>query len=99
MTRIPNVPWTDVAPDWVCETLSPSTARIDRRLKLGIYARAGVGHLWLLDPLARTLEVLSIDRERGQWRVAAVHGDNERVRPEPFDVIEIDLATLWTELD
>jgi Uma2 family endonuclease len=46
-----------VAPDWVCEVLSPSTARIDRVVKLPIYARAGVSWAWLADPIQRTLEV------------------------------------------
>src|SRR5689334_10535989 len=49
-------PYT-VSPDWVCELLSPSTARVDRVRKLPTYARAGVSHAWILDPTLRTLEV------------------------------------------
>lgn len=50
MPEIPDVVGFTLAPDWVCEVLSPSTARLDRRRKLPIYARAEVEHVWLLDP-------------------------------------------------
>jgi len=95
LPEVPNAPWMDLAPDWLCETLSPSTVAIDRGRKLHIYAREGVRHLWLLDPIARTLEVLVLDR--GRWSVVVVHTASERVRAEPFDAIELDLARLWLD--
>ena len=58
-----------------------------------IDAREGVGHLWLLDPLVRTLAVLRLEDAR--WVVLATHDDRDVVRAEPFDAIEIDLTTLW----
>ena len=67
-SRMPLRPATayfPLAPDWICEVLSPSTVQIDRARKLGIYAREGVSHAWLVDPLARTLEVLRL--EDGRW--------------------------------
>jgi hypothetical protein len=47
----------DVAPDWVCEILSPRTEATDRSKKMRIYRREGVGHAWLVNPTTRTLEV------------------------------------------
>ncbi|MCE9576709.1 MAG: Uma2 family endonuclease [Deltaproteobacteria bacterium] len=82
-----------VAPDWVCEVLSPSTRKFDRASKLPIYARVGVGHAWLLDPVDRTLEVLRLDH--GHWLTLATYVDNAVVRAEPFDAIELDLGALW----
>lgn len=38
------------APDLVCEVLSPSTERRDRRVKLEACRRAKVPHVWLIDP-------------------------------------------------
>ena len=97
-TRMPELPaeapWATLAPDWVCEVLSPGTARLDRVRKLPLFAREGVGHAWLVDPAARTLEVYRL--ESGLWVVAAVHGGDERVRPEPFAAAEFDLADWWT---
>jgi len=95
MPRFPDAPWFDLAPDWLCETLSPSTTRIDRSRKLRIYARTGVPHVWLLDPLARTLEVLAL--EQGRWVVAAVYDGAAHVRAEPFAARELDLARLWLD--
>lgn len=80
-------------PDWVCEVLSPSTAAHDRTEKLEIYAREHVHHVWLLDPVLRTLETFAWS-EAGWVTLKVWHG-NEKVRAVPFDAIEMDLATLW----
>ena len=95
LPRIPDAAWIELAPDWLCETLSPSTAAIDRGRKLRIYAREGVRHAWLLDPIARTLEVLALAGDR--WVVAAVHTGADVVRPEPFAAVEVDMARLWID--
>jgi len=96
-TRLPALPpaaYLTLAPDWVCEVLSPSTEKLDRGQKLRVYAREGVAHVWLIDPPQRTLEVLALD-ERRRWGRAATFDGHENVRAAPFDAIEIDLAALW----
>ncbi len=93
MPEMPHAPYFTLSPDWVTEVLSPSTAALDRVDKAPIYAKERVGHLWLVDPLARTLEILRLDG--ATYRVAAVHKDDAKVRAEPFDAIELDLAILW----
>lgn len=94
--RVPSLPDTlsiDIAPDWVCEVSSPSTARLDRVIKLPVYARHGVGHVWLIDPSAQTLEVLRLDGDH--WVVAGNYAGDDVVRAEPFDAVELPLAKLW----
>ncbi|ATB37447.1 hypothetical protein CYFUS_002869 [Cystobacter fuscus] len=62
--RMPEMPHTaavTLAPDWVCEVLSPSTAVLDREKKMKAYGREGVSHLWLLAPLQRSLEVYRLE--------------------------------------
>ena len=61
LPAIPDEAFFTLAPDWVCEVLSPSTERIDRSRKLRIYAEAGVQHAWLVKPTDRTVEVLRAD--------------------------------------
>jgi len=95
LPAVPDEPYLELAPDWVCEILSPSTERIDRGLKPAIYAREKVPHAWLVNPATRTLEVLRLQGDA--WLIASVHSDAERVRAEPFDAIELDLAGLWGE--
>ena len=68
----------------------PATDRDD---KLRIYARENVSHVWLVDPLIKTLEVLRLDG--ATYRIASVHRDDARIRAEPFDAIELELSTLW----
>ncbi len=86
-------PYYELAPDWVCEVLSPRTEAFDRGEKVPIYAREGVRHVWLLDPIEQTLEVFALERER--YSLVGVHHGDARVRAEPFDAIELDLAILW----
>ena len=91
---VPDAPAMSLAPDWACEIISPSTEGMDRGLKLAIYAREGVPHLWLVNPKSRTLEVLSL--ANGRWTLLATHVGTALVRAEPFDVVELDLSALWT---
>ena len=94
--RLPTLPKTaamELAPDWVCEVVSPSTAQVDRRRKMAIYARVQVPHVWLVDPLAKTLEVYRLEAEG--WKLAATHTADERVHVEPFSAIELELGTWW----
>jgi Uma2 family endonuclease len=95
MPRLPQTAYFSLAPDWVCEVVSPSTAVLDRTKKLRVYAREGVGHCWMVDPIARTLEVLRL--ESGRWTIVAVHAGPEVVRAEPFDGVDLDLSLLWDE--
>jgi Uma2 family endonuclease len=93
---IADEPFFTLAPDWVAEVLSPATIKYDRTDKLRVYRRESVDWVWLVDPLARTLEVLRRNEEdwvlRGTWR------DDERARAEPFDAIELHLAVLWADV-
>jgi Uma2 family endonuclease len=87
------VPNFTLAPDWVCEVLSPSTARIDRTVKKRIYARQGVEYVWLVDPVLRILEVLQ--RHEGRWLERGSWSGSARVRAEPFEALELELEALW----
>ncbi len=95
MPRPPRTAAVSLAPDWVCEVLSPSTAALDRRVKLPVYARQGVRHVWLMDPEARTLEVLRLEEAR--YLPLVTHTGLAPVRAEPFEAIELDMAFLWGE--
>ena len=93
--RLPETAYFAIAPDWICEIVSPSTASLDRVKKLAIYARAQVSHAWLIDPIARTLEVFGLAGAR--WTILATHADAETVRAEPFTEVELDLKALWDD--
>jgi Uma2 family endonuclease len=87
--------WISVCPDWVCEILSPSTTRIDKTHKMPIYAEYGLSHLWLIDPIAKILDVFRL--ETGRWLLLETFSDNDKVRAEPFQEVEIELGNLWWE--
>jgi Uma2 family endonuclease len=93
MPALPDTPYFTLAPDWICEVQSPSTAALDRAKKLRVYARQGVTNAWLVDPTARTLEVLRL--ARGDWSIVSTHSVADVVRAEPFEAIELDLSDLW----
>lgn len=93
--RLPELPETaiTVVPDWVCEILSPTTRAYDLRTKRPFYARAGVKWLWYVDLEAKTLTVSRL--EDGRWSELGVYGEDDRVRAEPFDAIEIAIGEWW----
>lgn len=95
--RMPELPQTvafELAPDWVCEVLSPSTAAIDRTAKVPIYAREGVTHVWLIDPLAQTLEALQLDGTA--YRIVGAWSGTAGINCEPFESLKIALVDLWS---
>ncbi len=95
--RLPTLPetaWFELAPDWACEILSPATARTDRAIKMPIYAREGLPHLWLVDPDARTLEVYRLQDE-AHWLLLETLKQDEPVQQPPFDAISFPLGDLW----
>ena len=93
MPEMPDGAAFELAPDWACEVLSPSTASVDRTVKMSIYARERVGHVWLVHPLDRTLEAYRL--ETGRWVVVGTWKDDDRARIEPFEAIELELAAFW----
>lgn len=94
--RLPVFPreaFFTLAPDWVCEILSPSTRRLDLGRKRDLYAEHGVGHLWMVDPDARTLEIFALTG--GKWLLLATLEGEAVVSQPPFDAIGFPLADLW----
>jgi len=90
---IPDAAFLTTPPDWVCEVLSPSTERLDRARKLGVYARERVGFVWLINPRTRTLEVFRL--AGAGWALVATSADADVVRAQPFEAIALELASLW----
>lgn len=94
--RLPHLPETafiELAPDWVCELLSPSTLAHDRGVKRRIYGAYGVKHLWFLAPVVRLLEVFALrDKE---WVLVETFVDDVSVCTPPFEAVTFSLAALW----
>lgn len=86
-----------VRPDWVCEVLSPGNAARDLWDKIRLYHQAGVPHYWVLDPEHRQLRVHRF-AEPGYQVVLDVGCDAE-VRVEPFEHVELVVATLFDDDD
>jgi Uma2 family endonuclease len=94
MPGLPDVAAFTVAPDWICEVLNKSTEDVDRDEKMPIYAREGVAHAWLIDPVGRTIEAYVL-RSGRRWSVPQIFRGEDRVRLPPFDAVELELAALW----
>lgn len=93
MPRVPDAPFFTLAPDWVCEVISPSTARIDRSRKMAIYAREGVEDLWIVDPLAQTVESYRLDA--GRWVLLRTVAGTGEERIAPFEALPLMLGRWW----
>lgn len=93
MPEVPEAPFFELAPDWVCEVLSPSTEKIDRADKIPIYLRERYSHLWLVQPLTQTLEIYRLDG--ATFRLTGTFKDDAQILAEPFDALPFDLGSLW----
>jgi Uma2 family endonuclease len=83
----------DGAPDLVVEILSPSTAAHDRATKLALYAEAGVPEVWLMDPLAKTVEVLKLQGKK--YLVDAALAGERKLTSSQFPGWELPLTDLF----
>ena len=94
--RMPTLPSTaaiTLTPDWVCEILSPSTGIKDRTKKMPLYAEFKVPHVWLIDPIATTVEAYRLT-DTG-WLLLGNFGGVQKAFIEPFQAVELNLAHLW----
>jgi Uma2 family endonuclease len=93
MPTMPKTAYVEIAPDWICEILSDSTAARDRNEKRAVYGAIGVQFLWLLDPRVKVLECFSLVADN--WLLSGTFSGDTMVRATPFDAIEFSLSDLW----
>jgi Uma2 family endonuclease len=93
MPEVPDVPYFELAPDWLCEVLSPSTEAWDRGEKLAIYAEASVSWAWLVNPALKLVEVFQ--QMDGSWVLRRNELGDAAARLPPFDAVELHLGDLW----
>ncbi len=98
MAELPGTTWFEVVPDWVCEVISPGTARTDRLLKLPRYARYGVAHCWLVDPGTRTVEALA-NQDGEHWTIVGTAVEADEAALPPFDAVALDFGLLWADVE
>lgn len=95
MPELPETAWFSLPPDWICESISPSTEGYDRGEKREIYAAHGVRHLWLLDPIAKLLETFELTK--GKWLLLHTYRDDDTVVAPPFDAVPFPLGLMWAQ--
>jgi Uma2 family endonuclease len=93
MPELPETAFFELGPDWICEILTPSTARMDRAEKMPLYGKNGVQYLWLIDPDVRTLEAYELRGDN--WMLLVTLDEDKPVSVPPFDAIEFPLSALW----
>jgi Uma2 family endonuclease len=90
---LPDTPYLEVAPDWICEILSAATEKRDRTVKTRIYAEVQISHFWLIDPRQQILEAFELNGRR--WLKIGARTSDDEVSAPPFDAIAFSLADLW----
>ena len=95
MPEYPDTSYCTLAPDWVCEVLSPATRHLDLGDKQQCYATENIPHLWLIDPIPRTLETYELRASR--WHRLATASDNDPVSLPPFEALTFSLSDLWPD--
>lgn len=93
--RLSDTAYWTLAPNWLCEVLSPSTRKLDLGAKRDIYARERVTHMWLVDPGVRILETFELCD--GHWCALAELTGNQQVSQPPFEAVSFSLGDLWID--
>jgi Uma2 family endonuclease len=83
-------------PDFVVEILSPSTAYLDKKFKLQVYARTGLKELWIVDPEPRLIQVYMLQENATQPQ--ATYSECDSFTSPHFPGLEIQGAGLFKRL-
>jgi Uma2 family endonuclease len=81
------------APALVVEILSPSSPLHDRWRKMRLYARAGVAEYWIIDPVARMVEIYSLDG--AGYRLHGSFGPGETAAGVKFPKLLVTVNALF----
>jgi hypothetical protein len=97
MALLPDAPFLTLAPDWICEVLVARFGALrsqeeDAPLRSRRRAQRLAAGSGGTDPG-------SLPSGRRAWSLLATFSDDERVRAEPFDAIELDLGLLWADVE
>ncbi|HSQ06102.1 MAG TPA: Uma2 family endonuclease [Chromatiaceae bacterium] len=100
--RVPERPSgiMTLAPDWVCEILSPGHERKDMLHHLLLLQRSAVPYYWILSPEDRTLIVYALDDGTYRLCYSVAYRPPEtpaQARIPPFESIDIDLGYIFGE--
>jgi Uma2 family endonuclease len=81
------------APDLVVEILSESTEKTDRVAKKALYERFGVQEYWIVDPVARAVEVYQL--KEGKLSLSSITNADERVASPLFPLLAFPASRLF----
>ena len=81
-------------PDMIIEILSPTTARMDKKLKFGKYQKSGVKEYWIIDPVLNLLEANVLVNNK---YTTTIYDENEKAPVFILEGLEIDLAEVFAE--
>lgn len=85
------------APDLVLEILSPSTAAMDRGLKMETYARYGVGEYWMVDVEREAIEIYRLDQGASAYRLVQTCHKGDQATTPLLPGLSVDVTTLFAE--
>jgi Uma2 family endonuclease len=90
-------PRSTVAPDWVAEVRSPSTATHDALRKGPLYRQAGVEWFWIVDPTEGFVEIYRADGEL--WQLdRIVQAEETEARLPPFEDGILDVSRWFSRI-
>ncbi|HEU5434334.1 MAG TPA: Uma2 family endonuclease [Thermomicrobiales bacterium] len=84
-------------PDLAIEVLSPSNRGHDRLTKRALYATAGVREYWIVDPEARTVEVLALHLDA--FHAVQTAAGDDRIESSLLPALDLAATDVFAGLD
>jgi len=81
------------APDLLVEVISPSSIRLDRKIKFDTYEQTGVTEYWLVDPKLRAVEVYTL--ARGEYALLGQYTSDELIESKVLAGLAIKANALF----
>ena len=78
------------APDWIIETVSPSSKRMDYYTKLSLYRAAGVREYWIVDPSRESVTVYFMEEDAAP----VIYPFSDKIGANIYKELEIKLGEI-----
>ncbi|QQK75308.1 Uma2 family endonuclease [Salicibibacter cibarius] len=81
------------SPDVIIEIVSPSSIKMDKKVKRHLYEKAGIKEYWIIDPIHAYIEVYTLENEK--YGKPLFYSKEDHLKSALFKDLKIDLEYIF----